>query len=191
MELDKIISFIKEADKLKTVHRKTLNYNEDRYENSGEHSWHLALATLAFASQSNEHVDVLKCVKMALIHDLVEIDAGDQIIYAEDPDKFDRESKAADRIFGLLPEATRDEFKEIWVEFEKKETAEAKYVGALDRFLPLYSNVLNDGHSWRKHNITYDMILKVNQSAISQGCEGLWEKADSLLKENIELGLLK
>lgn len=181
MQIDQLISFIKEADKLKDIHRKTKNYHSDRFENSGEHSWHLALAALAFSSESNEKVDLLKCIKMALLHDLVEIDAGDTIVYAEDPDKYERELLAAKRIFGLLPKKIGDEFLELWIEFEKKETAESQYVGSLDRFLPIYSNILHDGHSWKKHDITKEMVYKKNEPAIKTGSKSIWEKVDSFL----------
>jgi len=191
MNIDKLIDFIKEADKLKSIHRKTLNYHENRYENSGEHSWHLALAILIFAEHANNEIDLLKCIKMALIHDLVEIDAGDQIIYAEDDKKFEREELAAKRIFGLLPTSLGNELLELWHDFEKKETAESQFVGALDRFLPLLSNVLNDGHSWTEHNIKADQVYKKNKPAISMGSTALWEKADYFLKECLSKKILK
>lgn len=190
MKIQKKIEFIKESDKLKQIQRKTLNYHEQRYENSSEHSWHLALAVLVFSDQSNHKIDLLKCLKMALIHDIVEIDAGDQIIYAEDKNKFEKETLAAERIFGLLPETLCKEFKELWIEFEKKETQEAKYVGSLDRFLPLLSNVLNEGHSWKEHNITAAQVYAKNETAISSGSNAIWKESDSLLKSCIDKGIL-
>ncbi|MCP4915116.1 MAG: HD domain-containing protein [Oligoflexia bacterium] len=189
--IENFVEFIKYADQLKQVKRKTFNYHEKVYENSGEHSWHLTLAVLTFSSLSNEKIDLLKCIKMALIHDLVEIDGGDQIIYAEDPDKFDRELKAAKKIFGMLPSELGDDLLETWIEFEKKESAEAKYVGSLDRFLPLYSNVLNEGHSWKTHNISKAMILDKNENAISSGSTEIWNFAKKCLNECEEKGLLK
>jgi len=149
------------------------------------------LATLVFSKEANEKIDLGKCLKMALLHDLVEIGAGDQIVYAEDKNKFEREKKAAERIFGLLPPEMRNEFLEVWIEFEKKESPESKYVGALDRFLPLYSNVLNDGHSWKKHGITLEKILNLNKPAISAGSTSLWAKADEFLKTSVKNGVLK
>ncbi len=128
---------------------------------------------------------------MALIHDLVEIDAGDQIIYAEDHNKFERESAAAERIFGLLPKELNHEFKNLWIEFEKKETPESQYVGSLDRFLPLLSNVLNNGHSWSKHDIKAKQVYNKNKSEISNGSSSIWKEADTLLKECIDQGTLK
>lgn len=191
MELEKIIEFIKEVDKLKSVNRATLTYHEKRHENSGEHSWHLALATLVFAEQSNENINLLKCLKMAIIHDVVEIDAGDQIVYQEDKNKFERELKAAKRIFGLLPTKLSEELIELWIEFEKKETPEAIFVGSLDRFLPLYSNILNQGYSWKNFEVNADKVYKKNGPAIQAGSEVLWKKTDEFLKQSISEGYLQ
>lgn len=191
MELEKIIEFIKEVDKLKSVNRATLTYHENRHENSGEHSWHLALATLVFAQASNREIDILKCLKMAIIHDVVEIDAGDQIVYQEDNGKFERELKAAKRIFGLLPSVLSKELLDLWIEFEKKETPEAIFVGSLDRFLPLYSNILNQGYSWKNFGINADKVYKKNGPAIQAGSEALWQKTDEYLKNSVKEGHLQ
>jgi len=188
VDLNNLIDFIKEADKLKSVERKTFNYNERRYENSGEHSWLLALAVLIFKDYSNENINMIKCLKMAIIHDLVEIDAGDTIIYADDKNKFDNEKKAAERIFSILPDHLKDELFDLWLEFEDKKTPEAAYVRALDRFLPLLSNVVHEGHTWKKHNISPDMVYNKNKSVISAGLQGLWNEADKLLKNCITRG---
>lgn len=191
MELEKIIEFIKEVDKLKSVNRATLTYHENRHENSGEHSWHLALATLVFAQKSNSEIDVLKCLKMAIIHDVVEIDAGDQIVYQEDSGKFERELKAAKRIFSLLPTELSEELLELWIEFEKKETPEAIFVGSLDRFLPLYSNILNQGYSWKNFGVNAEKVYKKNGPAIQAGSEALWQKTDEYLKNSMKEGHLQ
>jgi putative hydrolase of HD superfamily len=174
MELAKLLNFIEEADKLKKVQRATLTYHENRLENSAEHSWHLALAVLTYGSNHPEKLDLLKCIKMALIHDLVEIDAGDTIVYADDPNKYERELAAAKKIFSLLPEKLGDELLQIWVEFEHKETAEAIFVGGLDRFLPLNSNLIQKGNSWIPHGITKEQVHYKNQKAIEAGIPGLW-----------------
>ena len=191
MEIEKIIEFIKEVDKLKSVNRATLTYHENRHENSGEHSWHLALATLVFAQQSNNEIDILKCLKMAIIHDVVVIDAGDQIVYQEDSGKFERELNAAKRIFGLLPNELSTEFLDLWVEFEKKETPEAIFVGSLDRFLPLYSNILNQGYSWKNFEVNAEKVYKKNGPAIQAGSEKLWQKTDEYLKQSMKKGHLQ
>lgn len=191
MEINKVFEFIIEADKLKKVHRKTLTYHEDRYENSAEHSWHLVLAVLAFKDFANAPVDLFKCMKMAILHDLVEIDAGDTIVYHVDENKFDNELIAAKRIFSLLPNKIKDEFLDLWIEFEKKETIEAQYVSSLDRFLPLLSNVLNEGHSWKNHDISSSRVVQINGPAIKAGSEQLWSLTEDLIKKSITEGHLK
>jgi putative hydrolases of HD superfamily len=178
-----LLNFISEVDKLKQVKRKTLNYHEQVYENSAEHSWHLSLAVLSFLENSNEQVDVLRCLKMAILHDVVEIDAGDQIVYTRDDGKFERELLAAKRIFGLLPKELGDEFLELWISFEKKECPESRFVGSLDRFLPVFSNIKNNGYTWKENNITREQIYQKNQPEISQGSMSLWEQTDMFLSD--------
>lgn len=191
MNIDQVLDFITEAAKLKRVLRKTLTYHEERYENSAEHSWHLVLATLAFKDFANGPVDLLKCMKMAVLHDLVEIDAGDIMIYHASANKFEEELVAAKKIFSLLPKEQEEEFLNLWIEFEKKETMEAKYVGSIDRFLPLLSNILNDGHSWKKHDISSSRVYQINQPAIAAGSKDLWNKTEDLIKKAIEDGHLR
>lgn len=176
MDLLKLKTFIIEVDKLKKVQRAAKTYHEDRLENSAEHSWHLALATLSFGMSSNKDLDLLKCLKMALLHDLVEIDAGDTIVYAEDPGKYERELEAAKQIFSLLPNEIGEDFLAIWIEFEKKESEEAKLVAALDRFLPLNSNLVNKANSWKPHNITKEQVYQKNKKDIEAGVPGLWQE---------------
>jgi len=182
--LEKTIQFIYEVDKLKSIKRNTLNFHETRVENSAEHSWHLALAVLSFQSIANvKDIDIFKAVKMAILHDIVEIDAGDNLVYNDDPTKFEREFEAAKRIFGILPKELNDHFLELWIEFEKKECPESKFVGALDRFLPLYSNILHGGHSWKEHNIPHQVITEKNKGPVSAGSEILWKKIEELLED--------
>jgi len=147
--LIKQISFIIETDKLKTIYRQSLLSDKSRYENDAEHSWHLALMAALLSEHTNEKVDLLKVIKMVLIHDLVEIDAGDTYCYDEKAklDKREREEKCANRIFSLLPDDQRDEMFELWEEFEKMETAEAKFAAALDRLQPVLLNYTADGMS--------------------------------------------
>lgn len=184
MEIQALLRFAREIDKLKGIRRQTLNYHEPRRENSAEHSWHLAMAVLAFSGVANDKViDPLKAVKMALVHDVVEIDAGDQIVYKEDPHKLERERAAADRIFGLLPNEIGSEFRAVWEEFEAGISAEAKFVRALDRFLPLMSNYLNEGHTWREHGISHAQVLERNKNTISNGSERLWKVTAEMLDE--------
>lgn len=191
MSLQAAIEFIQEVDKLKKVLRKTYNYHEKRCENSAEHSWHLALGVLSFQKFANQDIDLLRALKMALLHDVVEIDAGDQIVYAHDPDKYDRELKAAERIFSLLPKEMGDEFLKLWKEFEAKDCPESKYVGALDRFLPMMSNCLNEGLTWKEHGISYEQVLDTNKNAILSGAEEIWPVAEKMLEESVQCGDLQ
>jgi putative hydrolases of HD superfamily len=185
MDLIAKMGFIAEVDRLKGVLRQTLNYHERRHENAAEHSWHLAMAVLQFHNYSNQPVDILKCLKMALIHDLVEIDAGDTFIYADKADKFEQEIKAAERIFGLLPQAEGNDLKLLWLEFEAGETAESKFVRALDRFLPMYSNILSRGYSWRNHKVRSEQIIAKNKPVISGGASRLWDITENFLRATI------
>lgn len=185
MDFNAKINFISEIDRLKGVLRQTLNYHENRRENTAEHSWHLAMAVLQLHTYANEPIDIFKSVKMALIHDLVEIDAGDILIYADATNKFEREFKAAERIFGLLPESDGQELKNLWLEFEENRTSESKFVRALDRFLPLYSNILSRGYSWRNHGITSDQVIAKNKPLICKGSLRLWAFAEDALNELI------
>ncbi|OQW53434.1 MAG: hypothetical protein A4S09_07480 [Proteobacteria bacterium SG_bin7] len=183
MDIKAKINFISEIDRLKSVLRQTLNYHENRRENVAEHSWHLAMAVLQLHNYANEPVDVFRSVKMALVHDVVEIDAGDTFIYADVANKRELESRAAERIFGLLPEGDASEFKGLWFEFEENKTPESKFVRALDRFLPLYSNILSRGYSWKNHGITSDQIIAKNKSIICKGSLSLWAFAENTLDE--------
>ncbi|MGE3973875.1 MAG: HD domain-containing protein [Bdellovibrionales bacterium] len=189
MLIQDAIRFIQEIDKLKSDCRKTLNYNQQREENTAEHSWHLAMSVIVFKDFSNfPNLDLLKAIKLALVHDIVEIDAGDVIVYKEDPEKYDREKKAAERIFGLLPQELSKEFHALWEEFEAKKTPEAQFVNALDRFLPMMSNHLNGGHTWKKFNVNHAQVLAKNQKAISSGSEELWKMASEMLEKSIAQG---
>ena len=142
----KQIAFIKEIDKLKYIQRKTKLFNSNRHENDAEHSWHLAMMTLVLAEHSDKTIDVLKVLKMVLIHDIVEIDAGDIFLYDSTKNHTNSEEEliAAKRIFGLLPECQAEEFIAIWEEFEKGDTDEAKFAKSIDRFEPLLQNISNN-----------------------------------------------
>ena len=159
--MQNILEFLIEADKLKKVERQTLVHNGGRRENSAEHSWHLALTALVLQEHAPAKLDMLKVLKMALLHDLPEVDAGDMIVYGHQPDKAENERKALDRLTSLLPPALCEDFKATWLEFEDGQSAEAKYVHALDRFLPIYSNYLNQGHSWKNHNVSSERVIKL------------------------------
>lgn len=155
------IRFIVEIDKLKRVLRRTLLTDKSRRENSAEHSWHIALMAPILAEYAAEDVDILRVVKMLLVHDLVEIDAGDTFAYdaAGNADKVERESAAARRVFGLLPEGQASEFRQLWNEFEEGTSPEARFALALDRFQPLLQNVHADGGTWRSYGVTREQVL--------------------------------
>ncbi|MFT5369289.1 MAG: putative hydrolase of HD superfamily [Candidatus Latescibacterota bacterium] len=183
------IGFLLEIDKLKQIFRQTYLLDETRKENDAEHSWHFAMYAVLLAEYANEKVDLLKVVKMALIHDLVEIDAGDTFLYDEvgNADKAEREEKAAERIFGLLPPDVGEELHALWVEFEAKETAEAKFAGSIDRLQPFLHNIHTDGRAWGEHGISAKQIRERN-GVIENGSKDLWAYAVSLLDEAVAKG---
>ncbi|GAB3959421.1 HD domain-containing protein [Spirosoma harenae] len=186
------IEFIKEVDKLKYILRKTKLLNSDRPENDAEHSWHLCLMALVLVEHSNTPIDLLKVIKMLLIHDLVEIDAGDTFIYdtQKSHDNTAEEREAAKRIFGLLPDEQADELIAIWEEFEERQTAEAKFARAMDRLEPLLQNTSNNGGTWTEFDVKYDQVYAKKQ-VIQQGSDRIWQYAEQLLNENVEKGILK
>src|SRR5688572_3586372 len=160
-EIVKQVAFIKEIDKLKYIQRRTKLFNSDRHENDAEHSWHLAMMTIVLAEHSDQSVDILKVLKMVLIHDIVEIDSGDVFIYdaVKNHVNTDDERIAAKRIFGLLPEKQAEEFISIWEEFEEGVTQEAKFAKAMDRLEPLLQNASNNGGTWAEFNVDYSKVL--------------------------------
>src|SRR5688572_6162224 len=182
--LSKQLQFIIELDKLKSVYRRTYLIDADRRENSAEHSWHLGLLAMVLSEYSNEPVDTCKVVKMVLIHDVVEIDAGDTYIYDAQGNKLERERIAAERIFGMLPSDQAEEFRNLWEEFESRATPEARFASALDRFIPQLHNFHTEGRSWREHGITAELILARN-AEISYGSETLWHWTQVLIDDAI------
>lgn len=187
--LQQQIAFLLEIDKLKQVFRQTYLLDESRKENDAEHSWHFAMFALILAEYAPEPVDVLKVVKMALVHDLVEIDAGDTYLYdkAGNADKAEREEKAADRLFAILPQDMGMELRDLWEEFEAKESAEAKFAGAIDRFQPFLHNCNTHGRAWQEHGITADRVLESN-SHIAIGAPELWQQVKVLVEEMVNNG---
>lgn len=179
---EKQISFIKEIDKLKYIQRKTSLFNSTRNENDAEHSWHLAMMALVMSEQSNEKVDLLKVIKMLLIHDIVEIDAGDTFLFdtKKDHNNTEEELKAAKRIFGLLPEYQAKELITIWEEFEAAETAEAKFAKAMDRLAPMMQNDSNDGGTWKEFNVPYQTVIEKKEK-IKEGSEAAWGYGKGLI----------
>jgi putative hydrolase of HD superfamily len=191
-DLLKQISFIKEIDKVKYIQRKTKLFNSDRPENDAEHSWHLAMMTIVLAAHSDKPIDVLKVLKMVLIHDIVEIDAGDTFIYDSEKNhtNTDEELMAAQRIFGLLPTEQAEEFIAIWEEFEAGLTDEAKFAKSMDRLEPLLQNTSNNGGTWAEFNVPYQKVYD-KKKAIKEGSSVLWNYAENLLNESVAKGILK
>lgn len=185
------IRFLIEIDKLKTVQRRAKIIHGDRLENDAEHSWHLTMMALLLKEHANQDVDLLKVLKMLLVHDLVEIDAGDTFAYDAKghEDKYEREKQAAKRLFGMLPPDQERELTELWEEFERMETIEARFASALDRLQPLIHNHLNDGDTWQKYGITSGQVTARNRK-IAEGSEKLWELAQSIIAKSVEQGIL-
>ncbi|MFG6563460.1 MULTISPECIES: HD family hydrolase [unclassified Sulfitobacter] len=177
--LDKQIAFLNEADKLKTVLRGTTLCDASRAENSAEHSWHLTLYALVLADQAGPEVDINRVIKMLILHDLVEIDAGDNPIFG-DYDAAEMEAQeqiAADRIFGLLPDDLRDDLRSIWEEFEAAESPTARFAKSLDRFQPPMQNLASGGGSWTDYNVSEAQIEEKVGRKIAIGAPALWSYA--------------
>ncbi len=185
------IQFILEADKLKTVLRRTRNISNQQYENSAEHSWQLALLALVLAEHANEPVNVTRVMKMVIIHDIVEIDAGDTFFFDDVglQDKAEREQQAADRLFGLLPADQTAEMRGIWEEFEARETPEARFANSIDRIMPLFHNYHTQGGSWRENGVASSKVLP-RMAQIGNGSETLWEAAQAIIHEAVAQGFL-
>ena len=191
--LQQQIDFIVEIDQLKQIFRQTVLPADRRRENDAEHSWHLStMAVLLVAYAAEPDIDLLRVVKMLLIHDLVEIDAGDTFAYDEaaHADKEERERAAADRIFGLLPVEQATELRQLWDEFEERETPEAKYAAAMDRFQPLLLNFHTEGYAWRTHGVKYHQVIARNRH-IEEGAPALWDYASNMIDKAVDLGRLE
>jgi putative hydrolase of HD superfamily len=185
------MQFVVEADKLKTIFRRNRLLHGERHENDAEHSWHLALMALVLAEHADQPVDLLRVIKMVLIHDLVEIDAGDTFGYDEAAllTQPGRERLAADRIFGLLPEDMGNEMRVVWEEFEERQTPEAKFTGALDRMGGVLPSYYNEGGCWREASVTVERV-KARNGVIAEGSPALWQYAESLIDDAVERGFV-
>lgn len=187
--LQKQMEFILEVDKVKQIVRQTYLTDGSRKENDAEHSWHLALMAVLLKEYANEEVNLEKVIPMVLIHDLVEIDAGDTYAYDQAGLKTQREceTKAADRIFGMLPEDQGTKFRDLWEEFEAYETAEAKFAHVLDNCQPLILNDASGGKSWQEHTVHKSQIYKRNEHT-GEGSREIWEYMKQLIDKHIQLG---
>ncbi len=190
--LDRLFDFFREADKEKLITRQTYITDCVRKETDAEHAWHAALMCVLLAGYSDTEIDVLKTVTMLLIHDIVEIDAGDTYAYDEDGKKTQRmrEEKAADRLFGILPQEDGEYLRSLWEEFERRETPEAKFARVMDNIQPLMLNDYTGGRAWREHNVALSQVLRRNEIT-PDGSGKLWEYAlENIIMPNAEKGNL-
>ena len=189
--LERQLRFLREIDRVKCVQRQSWLLDLSRKENDAEHSWHLGVMAALLAEYAAEPVDVARVVTMLLLHDVVEIDAGDTFIYddAGRADQHLRESRAADRIFAILPAGQAAEARGLWDEFEARQTPEAKFAAALDRLQPLIHNYFTQGAAWREHGVKMSRVVERNRH-IADGSPRLWAYAESLIRDAVEKGYL-
>ncbi|WP_028972593.1 HD domain-containing protein [Spirochaeta cellobiosiphila] len=190
-QLEQIFVFIKEIDKVKNIQRQSLVSESLRRENDAEHAWHLAMMAMVLQTFANDHIDLLKVLKMVLIHDIVEIDAGDVFLYDLEARKAQKaiEAEAARRIFGLLPHPMGQELIELWEDFEDRQTPESRFAASLDRIQPMLQNYMTGGKAWKEHKITRDMVLKTN-AHIGEGSKELWEMIQAMIDDAVKKGYL-
>jgi len=190
--LNKQLDFILEIDRLKEVTRRSYLTISKRRENSSEHSWHIAVIAMLMSEHANEKPDMCRVLCMLLIHDLVEIDAGDTYCY--DPqgalDKAHREKVAADRLFGVLPDDQAQWMRKLWEEFEAGTTPEAKFANAVDRFMPLLHNFYTQGRSWRENGISREQVEE-RMARVKEGSAALWDYSRGLIEEAVDRGYLR
>ena len=186
------ISFLVEADKLKSIVRRTPLVDSSRHENSAEHSWHLVLAAIVMREYVTGECDLLRALELMAVHDLVEIDAGDTFAYdaVGQVTKASRETAAADRIFGLLPSGQASYFRALWEEFEAQETSESRFANALDRFQPLLQNACSGGGSWHTHQLTRDQVLQ-RMAPVESVLPSLWPAVVDIVESFCASGLLR
>ena len=189
--LDAQIRFILELDKAKQVLRQNTLADASRQENDAEHMWHLAVIALVLREHAPGDIDIARVVEMLLVHDVVEIDAGDTFAYDEagQVDKEERETRAAERIFGLLPDDQARWIWELWLEFEAKATPEARFAASVDRLQPLLLNAASGGQAWKRHGVTAERV-RTRNAHIADGAPALWERAQQVIQRAIEDGIL-
>lgn len=192
VRLVKQLDFLLEADRLRHVLRRTTLADASRRENSAEHSWHLALAAMVLAEHASEPVAIERVVEMVVIHDLVEIDAGDTFAYDEEArrDQRERERQAAARLFGMLPEEQAGRWHELWDEFDVGTTPEAVFARCIDRLQPILLNFASGGVAWTEHGIAVDQVLQRNRE-LARGAPALWQHVLDLVEEAADRGWLR
>ncbi len=192
VKLEKDIEFIKELDKMKSIERMTSLIGKDKRENDAEHSWHIAVMAMVLEEYVDGDLDLFKVIKMVLVHDLVEIYAGDTFAYDEVgyEDKLERETLAAEKIFGMLSPKKGQELRSYWEEFEAMETREALFANSVDRLQPILNNFYNNGGTWVKYNISREKVLK-RIAPIKEVSKDLYAYAEGLVNESVKLGYLE
>ena len=190
--LEKQIAFIMEADKEKNIFRQTHITGGIRRENDAEHAWHMAIMIYLLKEYSNEKIDLAKTMMMALVHDIVEIDAGDTYAYDTEglATQKEREEKAANRIFGLLPDDQAQEMHRLFAEFEANETAEARFARAMDNFQPLLLNHANAGADWKAHGVKKSQVMH-RQKKTELGAKEIWKHTEKIIEENVAKGTIQ
>ncbi len=189
--LNKDIQFIIELDKMKSILRQTSLIDGSKRENDAEHSWHISVMAMILSEYANEKIDVCKVIKMLLVHDLVEIYAGDTFCYDKEGNKSkkERELEAADKIFGMLPKDKGRELRALWEEFEEMDTNEAVFAAAMDRMQPLFNNYYSHGGTWKKFNISKEQVYK-RIEPIKYASDELWQFAVNMIEDAVEKGYI-
>ena len=186
------VKFIVEVDKAKEIMRRTYLTKSERFENDAEHSWHLALMAPLLREHIKEDINIEKVINMVIIHDLVEIDAGDTFCYDKEGNltKREREIKAADRIFNILPKDQSKIIYDLWNEFEEMKTIESRYAACLDRIQPILNNISTKGRAWKENGTTKSMVLK-RMNVVKETSKELWELVLEIVNEGVKIGALK
>jgi putative hydrolase of HD superfamily len=190
-KLENQLNFIIEIDKVKNIIRKSKLFDGSRFENDAEHSWTISIMALLLKEYSNITLNIEKVISMLLIHDIVEIDTGDTFLYSDKRNTIHTDEKiAAERIFGLLDKDQKEYFVNLWNEFEERKTNEAKYAAIFDRLEPLLQNYILEGYTWKKYNITYEMVIEKNKH-IQEASDEIWNFVLKLLETAVEKGYLE
>ena len=190
-KLEKQVKFLLEVDKMKNILRQTLKLTDRSREDDAEHSWHFALMAFVLSEYASESVDINRVIKMALVHDLVEIYAGDTYAYdiENNKSKAEREKASADKLFSILPEEQGKEIRDLWEEFDAEQTPDACFAAAIDRLQPMLNNYYTDGQSWKNHKVASASVYK-RMEPIRRASEELWQFAASLVDDAVKKGWL-
>lgn len=189
-DFNKKMQFLMIADQMKGIYRQTILMDKSRRETDAEHSWHIALMAMVLSDYAPMGTDINRVIKMVLVHDLVEIYAGDTFCYdyKASQDKEMREMEAANRLFSIIPDG--EEYKKLWIEFDEKETPDALFAAALDCLQPFMNNFITDGHTWRRGGVTLQKVQK-RMAVIEKGLPAAWELVQKIIEDSVEKGYIK